>query len=67
MQKKEKKINKCNLCKYIEGGGFPFICSQGKRGWDDLPKGFYIDSEGCYYLGKSKIPIKYCPSCGEKL
>ena len=50
---------KCRLCNYIEiaGGGFPF-------GYER--KRYYIDSEGCFY-GKSKITIKYCPSCGKLL
>lgn len=49
---------KCPVCLYIEKEGFPF-------GYER--KRYFIDSEGCFYLGGNNITIKFCPACGRKL
>ena len=58
-------MKKCHVCRYIEKGIFPFIYSKGSKVWDDLPKGSYIDTEGCTEEDHSQI--YYCPNCGRKL
>lgn len=56
--KKNKQDWECLVCRYIKKGGFPFGFER---------KRYFIDSEGCFYLGRSNITIKFCPACGAKL